>query len=138
MNVQLRALVLTAVFLRALVAAQTFEDVQINANPPAPSSPSVGESDTLIAAAPSASPQTTTISQPPIVPTNFTAFPVPSDTPNPPGYFSTNPSKPPDVGSTAIPDFGPAWKAALEKAKKKVGQTALRISVVLRYADDAR
>ncbi|THU76875.1 hypothetical protein K435DRAFT_627218, partial [Dendrothele bispora CBS 962.96] len=60
----------------------------------------------------------------PIVPFNFTPFPVPSQ-PSVPGVFvPTDPSDPPEVfngtdGNTLpiVPDFADAWDAAFEKAK---------------------
>ncbi|KAF9528785.1 glycoside hydrolase superfamily [Crepidotus variabilis] len=64
----------------------------------------------------------------PNTPQTFTPFPVPSDVPQS-GYPPTDPSDPPQVGSTNIPDFGPAWRAAWQKAKAKVSKWTLEEKV---------
>ncbi|PIL26516.1 hypothetical protein GSI_12274 [Ganoderma sinense ZZ0214-1] len=55
----------------------------------------------------------------------FTPFPAPSGTPIPGVYPATSPNSPPPVGSELIPDFGPAWAAAREKAKTLVASFSL-------------
>ncbi|KAF9476635.1 glycoside hydrolase family 3 protein [Pholiota conissans] len=62
--------------------------------------------------------------------TSFSAFPVPSDIPEP-TYPSLEPSNPPAVGAGVIPDFGPAWAAAHAKAKKKIANFTLDQKVSL-------
>ncbi|KAF8958580.1 glycoside hydrolase family 3 protein [Flammula alnicola] len=59
----------------------------------------------------------------------FSPFPVPSDIPEPPVYPAVDPRNPPSVGDAVIPDFGPAWAAAYEKAKTKVAGFTLEEKV---------
>ncbi|KAJ3513390.1 hypothetical protein NLJ89_g2974 [Agrocybe chaxingu] len=70
-------------------------------------------------------PATQPIITPPIVPSTFTPFPVPSDTPIPSIYPAIDPLRPPPVGARALPNFGPAWVAAWEKAKAKIANFTL-------------
>ncbi|KAF5356831.1 hypothetical protein D9756_006600 [Leucocoprinus leucothites] len=81
-----------------------------------------------IATTPSSS-VTEPIIQPPVVPTTFVPFPVPSEQPVHDVFETTDPSKPPEVGSLIIPDFGPAWDAAYKKAKAKVASFSLEEKV---------
>ncbi|KAF9007054.1 glycoside hydrolase family 3 protein [Cyathus striatus] len=94
-------------------------------------SESSAASSTLTTAAPtSTNPATTTRILPiPVSETTFQPFPVPSDVPVPDLYPSTDPRNPPDAGSTLIPDFGPAWASAHEKARNKISNFTLEEKV---------
>ncbi|KAJ3571939.1 hypothetical protein NP233_g3419 [Leucocoprinus birnbaumii] len=97
-----------------------------------PSSSSLGTSSVSSVATSAATPSssvTEPIIQPPVVPTTFVPFPVPSDQPVPNVFEATDPSKPPEVGSSIIPDFGPAWDAAYKKAKAKIASFSLEEKV---------
>ncbi|EIW56948.1 beta-glucosidase [Trametes versicolor FP-101664 SS1] len=59
----------------------------------------------------------------------FTSFPVPSASPIPGVFPSTSPKSPPPPGSSLIPDFGPAWKAAHARAKKLISGWSLEQKV---------
>ena len=58
--------------------------------------------------------------KPEITSYTFNPFPAPSESPIPKVFPETYPSDPPPVGESAIPNFGPAWAAAYEKAKARV------------------
>ncbi|KAF5329361.1 hypothetical protein D9619_009183 [Psilocybe cf. subviscida] len=73
----------------------------------------------------------------------FTPFPLPSDIPEPSIYPSVDPKNPPAVGKSVIPDFGPAWKAAYEKAEKKIPRVSAltleeKVSVVTGVASSGK
>ncbi|KZT29530.1 glycoside hydrolase family 3 protein [Neolentinus lepideus HHB14362 ss-1] len=68
----------------------------------------------------------------PVSPVAFTPIPTPSDPPPIPGIFpSAAPSNPPPVSPDpqVVPDFGPAWEIALEKAAVKVANFTLEEKV---------
>lgn len=68
----------------------------------------------------------------PVSPVAFTPIPSPSDPPSIPGIFpSAVPSNPPPVSQDpqVVPDFGPAWAIALEKAATKVANFTLEEKV---------
>ena len=50
----------------------------------------------------------------------FEPFPTPSESSIPKVFPETYPNNPPPVGDWAIPDFGPAWSAAYDKARAMV------------------
>jgi len=50
----------------------------------------------------------------------FNPFPAPSESPIPKVFPETYPDNPPPVGDPVVPNFGPAWAAAYEKAKTRV------------------
>ncbi|TDL23295.1 glycoside hydrolase family 3 protein [Rickenella mellea] len=50
----------------------------------------------------------------------FSPFPAPTQKPVSGVFVSSDPSSPPPVGSSVIPDFNPAWQAAYAKAKAKI------------------
>ncbi|KAK7462217.1 hypothetical protein VKT23_007822 [Stygiomarasmius scandens] len=71
----------------------------------------------------------------PVVPFNFTSFPVPSQSPIPGVFVSTDPSQPPEVfnGTTGeapvIPSFQEAWDTAFDKAKSLLAGFSLQEKV---------
>ncbi|KAJ3569130.1 hypothetical protein NP233_g5250 [Leucocoprinus birnbaumii] len=99
------------------------------------SSASVSASSVLSSAAssPTTSAPGSTVTQPiikpPITPTTFTPFPIPSEKPVNGVFVVTDPGQPPAVGSTVIPDFGPAWDAAYRKAKAKIASFSIEEKV---------
>ncbi|TFK27278.1 extracellular beta-glucosidase [Coprinopsis marcescibilis] len=66
------------------------------------------------------SPRTVSRTTIPIEPTTFEPFPVPPETPIPGAFPAIQPKNPPPVGSRLIPNFGPAWQHAYEKARQKI------------------
>jgi hypothetical protein len=60
----------------------------------------------------------------------LTPIPAPLD---PNTFPATDPSKPPTVGSSAIPDFGGAWASAYKKAQRKVCFSRLWFRVYLPF-----
>ncbi|KAF9452890.1 glycoside hydrolase family 3 protein [Macrolepiota fuliginosa MF-IS2] len=126
------------------VSSASSTDVPLSSGVP-PSSvasvPSSGSSTVLPSTTSSATSQPATtpgssvtepIIKPPIAPTTFTPFPVPSENPVPGVIVVTDPHQPPAVGSSVVPDFGPAWNTAYSKAKAKVAAFSLeeKVSVV--------
>ncbi|KAF9451014.1 glycoside hydrolase family 3 protein [Macrolepiota fuliginosa MF-IS2] len=91
--------------------------------------PSITSSATSQPATTPGSSVTEPIIKPPIAPTTFTPFPVPSEKPVPGVIVVTDPHQPPAVGSSVVPDFGPAWNTAYSKAKAKVAAFSLEEKV---------
>ncbi|EAU87685.2 cellulose-binding beta-glucosidase [Coprinopsis cinerea okayama7 len=69
--------------------------------------------------------RTVSVTAPPIEPTTFTPFPIPSGSPVPGVFPAVEPKNPPAADSGVIPNFGPAWQRAYEKAKAKVATFSL-------------
>ncbi|KAJ8079874.1 hypothetical protein PM082_016699 [Marasmius tenuissimus] len=96
---------------------------------------SVANSTTLVPTTTSGADETATSSAivtrktVPIRPYTFTPFPVPSQTSIPGVFTDTDPSEPPEVGESVIPNFEKAWAAAYDKAKAKVAGLSLEQKV---------
>jgi len=60
--------------------------------------------------------------KPAITSREFVSFPAPSETSIPKVFPETYPDNPPSPGDWAIPNFGPAWAAAYEKARAMVSR----------------
>ncbi|CAA7270033.1 unnamed protein product [Cyclocybe aegerita] len=88
---------------------------------PAPTS-----SDVSSAVSSSAATQSTALPADPG--STFVPFSIPSDAPLP-IYPATDPLRPPEVGSQSVPNFGPAWAAAWQKAKEKIAEFTLEEKV---------
>ncbi|KIK00093.1 glycoside hydrolase family 3 protein [Laccaria amethystina LaAM-08-1] len=65
----------------------------------------------------------------PVPHTAFSSFPLPAETPVPGVFAADDPSSPPEANSPVIPDFGPAWATAYEKAKAKLAGFTLEEKV---------
>ncbi|KAJ3513820.1 hypothetical protein NLJ89_g2737 [Agrocybe chaxingu] len=88
--------------------------------------PATTTSDVSTVASSSAATQSATVPADPG--STFVPFPVPSDAPLP-IYPATDPLRPPEVGSRSVPNFGPAWTAAWQKAKEKIADFTLEEKV---------
>ncbi|CAA7264066.1 unnamed protein product [Cyclocybe aegerita] len=75
----------------------------------------------------SATSSASTVGQPPR--STFTPFPPPLDNPVPSIYPEADPLNPTEVGSRAIPNFGPAWASAWSKAEAKIANFTLEEKV---------
>ena len=100
------------------------------------SSSSTGPSLTFPGSSSTSPPPSLTSSRPPAASSGFSAignvlvpaiksytfepFPAPSESSIPKVFPGTYPNNPPPVGDWAVPDFGPAWSAAYNKARAMV------------------